>query len=72
MPSRVASLALSFMTSGKCPGLIASRRVAFHLKGNAFSRWKYHQVDCFVAASNAIQQMLIERRHRSASARHRP
>ena len=55
-----ASLALSFMTSGKCPALIASRRVAFHLKGNAFSRWKYHQVDCFVAASEAIHQMLIE------------
>lgn len=55
----VSALALSFMTSGKCPGLIASRRVAFHLKGNAFSRWKYHQVDCFVAASDAIRQMLI-------------
>jgi len=55
-----AALALSFMTSGKSPGLIASRRVAFHLKGNAFSRWKYHQVDCFVAASNAIRQMLID------------
>jgi L-malate glycosyltransferase len=56
----VASLALSFMTSGKCPALISSRRVAFHLKGNAFSRWKYHQVDCFVAASEAIHHMLIE------------
>ena len=55
----LASLALSFMTSGKCPGLIASRRVAFHLKAHAFSRWKYHQVDCFVAASNAIREMLI-------------
>ena len=56
----VASLALSFMTSGKCPVFIASRRVAFHLKGNAFSRWKYQQVECFVAASAAIQQMLID------------
>ena len=56
----LASLALSFITSGKCPGLVASRRVAFHLKGNAFSRWKYHQVDCFIAASQAIQQMLID------------
>ena len=55
----LSSLALSFLTSGKCPGLVASRRVAFHLKGHAFSRWKYHQVDCFVAASNAIHQMLI-------------
>ena len=56
----VAALALSFTTSGKCPVLIASRRVAFHLKGNAFSRWKYQQVECFVAASAAIQAMLIE------------
>ena len=55
----LTSLALSFITSGKCPGLVASRRVAFHLKGHAFSRWKYHQVDCFIAASNAIHQMLI-------------
>ena len=55
----LASLALSFLTSGKCPRLIASRRVAFRLKGNAFSRWKYHQVECFIAASNAIRDMLI-------------
>jgi L-malate glycosyltransferase len=55
-----ASLALSFLTSGKCPVLFASRRVAFHLKGNAFSRWKYHQVNCFIAASSAIEQMLVE------------
>jgi L-malate glycosyltransferase len=55
----LASLALSFLTGGKCPGLVASRRVAFHLKAHTFSRWKYHQVDCFIAASNAIQQMLI-------------
>jgi L-malate glycosyltransferase len=58
----LASLALSFLTSGKCPSLIASRRVAYHLKGHAFSRWKYHQVDCFVAASNAINQILVSDR----------
>jgi glycosyltransferase involved in cell wall biosynthesis len=55
----VGSLALSFLTSGTCPALVASRRVAFHLKSNAFSRWKYHRVDRFVAASNAIRDMLI-------------
>jgi L-malate glycosyltransferase len=55
----LASLALSFLTSGHCPPLVASRRVAFHLKGHAFSRWKYHHVDCFIAASNAINQMLV-------------
>ncbi len=55
----LASLGLSFLTSGTCASLVASRRVAFHLKGHAFSRWKYHQVHSFVAASNAIRQMLI-------------
>ena len=55
----LSSLALSFLTGGRCPALVASRRVAFHLKGHAFSRWKYHQVDCFVAASRAIHQILI-------------
>ncbi len=56
----LASLALSFGTGRASPGLVASRRVAFHLKGHAFSRWKYHQVDCFIAASHAIHQMLVE------------
>ena len=31
----------------------------FHLKGNSFSRWKYRQIDCFIAASEAIRQMLV-------------
>src|SRR5918911_665354 len=43
----------------KRPALVASRRVDFHLKGNSFSRWKHRQVDCFVAASEAIRQMLV-------------
>src|SRR5437867_7609915 len=60
----MASLALSFgatpkNAAGKVPALVASRRVDFHLKGNSFSRWKYRQVDCFIAASNAIRQMLV-------------
>ena len=41
------------------PPLVASRRVDFHLKSNSFSRWKYRQVDCFIAASDAIRQMLV-------------
>jgi glycosyltransferase involved in cell wall biosynthesis len=41
------------------PALVASRRVDFHLKGNSFSRWKYRQVECFIAASEAIRQMLV-------------
>jgi L-malate glycosyltransferase len=54
-----ASLALAFSTSLEGPGLIASRRVAFHLKPNAFSRWKYRQVDCFIAASDSIHTTLL-------------
>src|SRR3954451_21933670 len=58
----MAALALSFGTAsagGRSPALVAARRVDFRLKGNSFSRWKYRQVDCFIAASRAIQQMLI-------------
>src|SRR4051812_4698580 len=58
----MASLALSLGSSalrGRTPALVAARRVDFHLKGNSFSRWKYRQVDCFIAASEAIRQMLV-------------
>ena len=58
----MASLALSLGASashGRTPALVASRRVDFHLKGHSFSRWKYRQVDCFIAASEAIRQMLV-------------
>jgi len=59
----MAGLALSFIAGavrgGRVPPLVASRRVDFHLKGNSLSRWKYRQVDCFIAASEAIRQMLI-------------
>src|SRR5712692_6652332 len=37
----------------------AWRRVDFHLSRNSFSRWKHRQVDCFIAASEAIRQMLV-------------
>src|SRR3954468_7230331 len=59
----MASLALSLGAGSAggsgAPALVASRRVDFHLKRNSFSRWKYRQVDCFIAASEAIRQMLI-------------
>jgi glycosyltransferase involved in cell wall biosynthesis len=55
----MASLALSFGAPSPAPALIASRRVDFHLKGNSFSRWKHRQVDCFIAASEAIRRMLV-------------
>src|SRR4029077_19057718 len=60
----MAALALSIgsgaaKAAGTMPKLVASRRVDFHLKGNSLSRWKHRQVDCFVAASEAIRQMLV-------------
>src|SRR3954462_15248328 len=59
----MSALALSIGSAaakgGRTPALVAARRVDFHLKGNSFSRWKYRQVDCFIAASDAIRQMLV-------------
>src|SRR3989475_7827701 len=59
----MASLALSLgasSTKGRnAPALVAARRLDFHLRRNSFSRWKHRQVDCFIAASEAIRQMLL-------------
>jgi len=61
----MAALALSMGATstigagGGAPVLVAARRVDFHLRGNSFSRWKHRQVDCFIAASEAIRQMLV-------------
>lgn len=55
----MAALALSMSTQLAKPPLVAARRVDFHLRGNALSRWKYRQVDCFICASSTIRQMLI-------------
>jgi glycosyltransferase involved in cell wall biosynthesis len=57
----MASLALSLGggSAADGPALVASRRVDFHLRSNSFSRWKHRQVDCFIAASEAIRQMLV-------------
>lgn len=55
----MAALALSMSTQLAKPPLVAARRVDFHLKGNALSRWKYRQVDCFVCASDAVRRMLV-------------
>jgi glycosyltransferase involved in cell wall biosynthesis len=54
----MAGLALSFSGS-ESPSLVASRRVDFHLQKHSFSRWKYRQVDLFIAASNAIREVLV-------------
>jgi len=58
----MAGLALSLGAAAAKQGeppLVVSRRVDFHLRSNSFSRWKHRQVDCFIAASEAIRQMLV-------------
>ena len=56
----MASLALSFGAPEPRPATIASRRVDFHLQSHAFSKWKYRQVDHFIAASEAIKEILVQ------------
>jgi L-malate glycosyltransferase len=55
----MASVALSMLSASGVPPLVAARRVDFRLKRNSFSRWKYRQVDLFIASSEAIRQILI-------------
>jgi L-malate glycosyltransferase len=59
MASAAASRSTGSGQRASMPALVAARRVDFHLKGNSFSRWKYRQVDCFIAASEAIRRMLV-------------
>ena len=56
----MASMALSTMSDPRRPALVIARRVDFHLKRNAFSRWKYQQVDAAICVSNAIRDMVVE------------
>jgi glycosyltransferase involved in cell wall biosynthesis len=56
----MASVALSMLTNTPAPPLVASRRVDFRLKRNSFSRWKYRQVNLFIASSDAIRNLLIQ------------
>ena len=56
----MAALAMSFSTPTPRPPVIASRRVDFHLQKHSFSKWKYRQVDLFIAASAAIRDVLVE------------
>lgn len=55
----MAALALSFNAPTPRPRLVAARRVDFHLQKHSFSRWKYRQMDLFLAASGAIRDVLI-------------
>ena len=60
-PMAVALVAMALrMKTGlaRRPLVVASRRVDFHLKRHAFSKWKYRHVDVFIAASHLIATVL--------------
>src|SRR5262249_60062933 len=60
-PMGVALAAMALQMSAKLrrePLFVAARRVDFHLKRHAFSKWKYRQIDVFIAASRLIGDML--------------
>jgi glycosyltransferase involved in cell wall biosynthesis len=55
----LAAMALTMKSGLRTrPLLVAARRVDFHLKRHAFSKWKYRQIDVFIAASRLIASML--------------
>ena len=58
----VAMTALALYLGGSTlrARFVAARRVDFHVGKNAFSRWKYRQVECFICASAFIKSMLID------------
>ena len=55
----MVALARSLGRLNPLPRFVVSRRVDFHVRRNAFSRWKYAQVDLFLCASDAIRTMLV-------------
>ncbi len=55
----MASTALSIAAPTPKPALVASRRVDFRIANNSFSRWKYSQVDRFIANTAAVRDILV-------------
>ena len=55
----MAATALSIASLTPRPPLVASRRIEYHVARNSFSRWKYSQVDRFIAISRAVRERLV-------------
>jgi L-malate glycosyltransferase len=55
----MASTALSMAAPVPRPPLVVSRRSEFRIATNSFARWKYSEVDCFVASSASIRDRLV-------------
>ena len=55
----MAATALAIAAPTPRPSLVATRRIEFRIARNSFSRWKYSQVDCFIAISRAVRDRLV-------------
>lgn len=55
----MAATALSIAAPTPRPPLVASRRIEYRIAHNSFSRWKYSQVDRFIAISRAVRDRLV-------------
>ena len=55
----MVAIARSLSRLNPSPRFVVSRRVDFNLRRNAFSQWKYAQVDLFLCSSDAIRTILI-------------
>jgi L-malate glycosyltransferase len=58
MAVALTAMALQMQNGNKRPLAVAARRVDFHLKQHAFSKWKYRHIDLFIAASGVIAKIL--------------
>lgn len=54
----MTATALSMVSLRPRPAVVASRRIEFRIARNSFSRWKYAQIDRFIANSGAIRDRL--------------
>jgi glycosyltransferase involved in cell wall biosynthesis len=54
----MAATALSIIGKDR-PRLVAARRAEFRIAMNSFSRWKYAQVDRFIATCDAVRSRLV-------------
>jgi glycosyltransferase involved in cell wall biosynthesis len=55
----MAATAMSMATPKPRPALVSTRRALFRVADNSFSRWKYSEVDCFIASCEAVRHRLI-------------
>ncbi|MDA1186109.1 MAG: glycosyltransferase [Acidobacteria bacterium] len=55
----MASTALSIADPTPKPPLVTSIRTEAHLSHSSFSRWKYSQIDCFIANSTCVHDRLV-------------